>query len=117
MNLKTKAIISICSIIIILYLLPLIFASLANSQDGMGLMFISFFAINPILAIFLGAIAGTNVKKLWWIIPVFVLGFPLFIWIIFKSIIWELLIYSLGYLIIILIATLISMFFSKRANK
>ena len=80
-------------------------------------MFISFFALNPLLAVLLGILVGTDVKKLWWIIPTFVLGFPIFMWIIFTDIIWELLIYSVIYLILILIATLSSFFIKKRLSK
>ena len=110
----TKIYISIATILIVMLALPLYAVHFAKGYDGMGLILLSVFICNPLELIFLGVIAGTNVKQLWWIPILALLLFP----ILFGIVVWDCEIATLYlYSIMYLFPGMIAMFATHFARK
>ena len=81
---------------------------------GMAVCFILFFAINPLFSAVCGAIAGKNIKQLW-ALPIIIAGlFLAGTWLFFEMGEPAFLLYCGFYLVIGIIAMLISAFENKR---
>ena len=110
----TKICIAIATILLVFLCIPLYAVHFAQGYDGMGLLLILFFVGNPLELIFLGVIAGTNTKKLWWIPILALLVFPL----LFGLAIWDYEIATLYlYSIMYLFPGMIAMFATHFARK
>ena len=83
-------------------------------MNGMAICFILFFGVNPLFSIFSCILAGSDVKKLW-VLPIVTAGvFILGVWIFFDMGEPAFLLYSSAYLVIGIIAMLISGFIKRR---
>ena len=83
---------------------------------GMAVCFILFFAINPIFSVMCGVSAGKNIKQLWGL-PIIVAGlFLAGVWMFFEMGERVFLLYGSCYLVIGVIAMLISAFMNKRKS-
>ncbi len=83
-------------------------------MDAMGVCFILFFAINPLFSVACGVVAGVNVKQLW-PLPIITSGlFLAGVWLFFEMGEPAFLIYCFGYLLIGVVAMLVSAFFHKK---
>lgn len=81
-----------------------------------GNMLYSIFGVNPLFSIFSGILAGSDVKKLW-VLPIVTAGvFILGVWIFFDMGEPAFLLYSSAYLVIGIIAMLISGFIKEEEN-
>ena len=81
---------------------------------GMAICFLLFFAVNPIFSAVCGAYAGKNIKQLW-SLPIIVAGlFLAGVWLFFEMGESAFLLYCGCYLIIGIVAMLISSSVSKR---
>ena len=81
---------------------------------GMAICFILFFAVNPLFSVMCGAFAGKNIKQLW-VLPILTAGlFLAGAWLFFEMGEIAFLVYCGCYLIIGIIAMLISGFVNKR---
>ncbi len=81
---------------------------------GMAICFLLFFAVNPIFSAVCGAYAGKNIKQLW-PLPIVVAGlFLAGVWLFFEMGERAFLLYCGCYLIIGIVAMLISSFVNKR---
>ena len=81
---------------------------------GMAICFILFFAVNPLFSVVCGASAGKNIKQLW-VLPIITAGlFLAGAWLFFEMGEIAFLVYCCCYLIISIIAMLISAFVNKR---
>lgn len=115
---KNKILISILIIIVTMFILPLLIVNNIDSLSAMGWILIFFFIINPIISIGLGIYNGLELHKSYFI-PLLVFAvFPILYWIILQDVIYELFIYSTGYMIISFIAMLITtVIIKKKTNK
>lgn len=116
-----KILICITVILSVFLLIPTLVLTFANSDFGMGLFFILFFAINPVTIAVIGYISAAEIKKLWYMPLIASALFPLLHAVaIWDKPVWELYTYSLGYAIIgyaaMLISFLISKFISKKSK-
>ena len=110
----TKICIAMATILLVFLCIPLYAVHFAQGYDGMGLLLILFFVGNPLELIFLGVIAGTNTKKLWWIPILALLLFP----ILFGIVVWDYEIATLYlYSIMYLFPGMIAMFATHFARK
>ena len=81
---------------------------------GMAICFILFYAINPLFSVICGAFAGRNIKK-YWILPIIVaVLFLAGTWMFFDMGEPAFVIYCGCYLVIGIVAMLISSWLSKR---
>ena len=101
------------SALILMIGFPWLAVTFAGSA-GMAICFLLFFAINPLYAAVCGAFAGKNIKQLWEL-PIITAGlFLAGAWLFFEMGETAFLLYCGCYLIIGIIAMLISAFVNKR---
>lgn len=105
---KKKLLISIFVILVILLIIPLLAVNFAEGHDGMGIMMILFFVINPITTACLNFMVNNEIKKMWWLPVLFSILFLLTSWLVLKQVIYELIIYAVIYLFIGFIAMFIA---------
>lgn len=116
MSVKKKSCIVIVTMLIVMFILPLIAVRIVSSDVGMALCFILFFAVNPLMVIALSVMAGTELRKLWWIPLLAAVLFPVFFSIIVMELVKDLFIYSAVYLAVGLL-TMIGAHFGIKAAK
>ncbi|MBR7133668.1 MAG: hypothetical protein IKD04_09080 [Clostridia bacterium] len=86
MKAKYKLLISFSLIFAVMFLLPLTVLILeSDSRNDAGWLFMSFLQINPVLAVALGVLAGTDIKRLWFVPLVAVVIFLPFSLILIKE--------------------------------
>ena len=104
MSIVKRIIVVMTVIFAILLIAPLAVLNFANPMDGMGLMFLLFFAVNPVASIFVGILSGASVKKLWWTPLLFGVMFLLCCWLALQEIVLDLVVYAVIYLLLGMIA-------------
>ncbi len=114
MKTKRKIIISLLSIVVIMFLLPLLCSTVMNSRSASGLVFLMLFCINPVFLIDIGITAGTELKKLWFLPVLTAFLFPFLFWLAIWDIETDILIYSAIYLVVGLLAMFITSVISKK---
>ena len=111
-----KIIIAASAIITFMLLLPVAVDLLADSLSTMGYWLLSFFAINPAVAIALGIMAGSDVRALWWLPLVAPAVFPLLFAVAIGELVADLYIYSAIYLLLGYAAELVAAILFKRGK-
>ena len=81
---------------------------------GMAVCFILFFAVNPLFSVVCGAFAGKNIRQLWTLPMITAGSFLAGVWLFFEMGEPAFLLYCGCYLMIGMIAMLISAFMNKR---
>lgn len=99
---------------VVMLAFPWLAVMFIKGDGGMAVCFILFFALNPIYAICAGAYAGKDVKR-FWILPIITAVFFLTgAWLSFDMGEKAFILYALAYLLLGIIAMLISMFIKKK---
>ena len=103
---------------VIMLVFPWLAVTFIKGDDSMAVCFILFFAVNPIYAICSGAYAGKDIK-IFWPLPIITALFFLFgTWLFFsigeKAFEKAFILYAFGYLLLGIVAELISMFVKKK---
>ncbi len=101
-----KVLLSIAVLTVVMLILPILVIQFAPADAGMALCFILFFALDPVTVIGLGILAGTEIKRLWWIPLVSAIVFPLFFAIAIGELVPDLFLYSALYLCVGLLASI-----------
>lgn len=117
MKISTKIIITAITLILFMMVLPLLAIKLFPDWTGIGLWFISFLTVNPILVVCLSIMAGTEFRKLWWIPLAVAVLFPLLFGIAISDFVWDLYAYSAIYLPVGVLAMLGTHFGKKMTLK
>ncbi len=120
MKYTKKILLAIFVWVIFMLLLPILILRIASADAGMGLCFLLFFLLNPILIIFLGIISGTEIRKLWWIPVASAAVFPFFFAIAVQELIVELFFYSAIYLsagVLSMLGTHLGIKYAKKSRK
>lgn len=104
MSVKRKCYVALITLLIVMLILPLVAVRVASPDVGMGLFIILFFAVNPFTVFALSIMAGTDIKKLWWVPVLSSVVFPLCFWIVIMDIVVDLFVYSALYLVVGLLA-------------
>ena len=97
--------------------LPWLAIKFADGWAVTGLWMFAFFTVNPALVIGLSIMAGTELRKLWWIPLAVSALFPLLFGVAIGEFVWDLYVYSAIYLPIGLLAMLGTYFGMKIALK
>ena len=113
----TKIIITVASLILFMMILPWLAIKFADGWAVTGLWMFAFFTVNSALVIGLSIMAGTELRKLWWIPVAISALFPLLFGVAIGEFVWELYVYSAIYLPIGLLAMLGAHFGMKTALK
>lgn len=117
MKIKYKIISSIAVLLLVMLVFPLLVINFAEARDALGWVIILFLGVNPITSIILGILAGTDIRKLWWIPLVVAIAFPLLYWLVLKTVILELFVYSGMYLVVGIIVMFITKLIKKNVKK
>jgi len=112
-----KIIITVASLILFMMILPWLAIKFADGWAVTGLWMFAFFTVNPALVIGLSIMAGTELRKLWWIPLAISALFPLLFGVAIGEFVWDLYVYSAIYLPIGLLAMLGTHFGMKIALK
>ena len=112
-----KILLAALSLFVFMTLIPLLVVKFSPDWAGIGLWFLCFFAVNPILVIVLSIIAGTELGKLWWIPFGIAAAFPLLFGIAISDFVPDLYVYSAFYLPIGIAAMLGTHFGKQRVQK
>lgn len=87
------------SVLGFMLVLPLAVIKLSPAHFVTGFIMLLFFAVYPVMSAVLGALAGSDIKKLWWMPVAVALLFPLLFSLAVSEMVWELYIYSVIYLL------------------
>ena len=87
------------SVLGFMLVLPLAVIKLSPAHFVTGFIMLLFFAVYPVMSVVLGALAGSDVKKLWWMPVAVALLFQLLFSLAVSEMVWELYIYSVIYLL------------------
>ena len=112
---KKKVILWLIISAVIMLMLPWMAVTFIKGDGGMAVCFILFFGVNPIFSVILGAFAGSDRKHLWCLPAISPVLFLIGTWIFFDMGEIAFVIYAAAYLILGMIAMLISRFFHKRS--
>ena len=112
-----KIIITVASLVLFMMALPWLAIKFADGWAVTGLWMFAFFTVNPALVIGLSIMAGTELRKLWWIPVAISALFPLLFGVAIGEFVWDLYIYSAIYLPIGLLAMFGTHFGMKIAMK
>ena len=99
---------------VIMLVFPWLAVTFIKGDGGMAVCFILFFAVNPIYAICSGAYAGKDIKIFWSLPIITALFFLLGTWLFFSIGEKAFILYAFGYLLLGIVAELISMFVKKK---
>lgn len=110
MKRKTKALVSIGTILLTNLVLPRLFVWLAPADVGMALCFLLFFIGIPATDLFLGILAGSEMKKLWWIPVAAAVSFPFLFSLAMWELVMDLMVYAVFYLCIGVTAMVVTHF-------
>jgi len=105
-NTITKIIITVVSLLLFMMVLPRLAIEFGDGWAATGLWMFAFFTVNPALVIGLSIMAGTELRKLWWIPIAISALFPLLFGVAIGEFVWDLYVYSVIYLPIGLLAML-----------
>ena len=112
-----KFITAIFVILLTTLVFPLLIIHFVKGSAGMGFCFILFLAVDPLASICLGVMAGTEIKKLWWVPSIFALAFSIFFSLAVGGMVWGLFVYSGLYFASGILAMLGTYFGIKLVNK
>ena len=109
-----KILICIGSMLFTMLILPTLFLAWAQAEVVMALCFLLFFAVFPAQTLCFGLVAGTDMRKLWWLPVVGSMCFPFLVSLAFREMIWDLFVYSGIYLSVSLLAMAVMHLGKKR---
>lgn len=95
-------------------LLPWLAVTFAKGDNGMAVIFLLFFAVNPITAVLLGVFSGGNVRMAWFQPVLFAALFLLGTWVFFTMAEMAFVLYAAAYLILGYVAMLLAWCAAKR---
>ena len=108
MTLRSKPIIIGVAEAALLLPLPFLLLHFAQPHEAMGLLMLLFFIVNPAAAVCLGALAGWDIKRLWWGPPSFPPLFFVGYCTVLCEIVWDLLFYAVIYLVLGVLSAVVS---------
>ena len=103
--------------VIIMFALPWLAVTFINSDAGMAVCFVLFFAVNPLYAVILGVNAGKDIKSLWYLVLFPALLFLAGAWTFFSFRETAFILYAVIYLLLGTAAMLISAFIIKKKSE
>ena len=102
---------------VVMLAFPWLAVTFVKGDAGMAVCFLLFFAVNPLYSVLIGAFAGKDVKHLWSLPVISAVLFLIGTWIFFDMGETAFILYAAVYLIIGIMAMLISMFIRKKTQE
>lgn len=114
---KKNIILWLAASAVVMLAFPWLAVTFVKGDAGMAVCFLLFFAVNPLYSVLIGAFAGKDVKHLWSLPVISAVLFLIGTWIFFDMGETAFILYAAVYLIIGIIAMLISMFIRKKTQE
>lgn len=102
---------------VVMLAFPWLAVTFVKGDAGMAVCFLLFFAVNPLYSVIIGAFVGKDVKYLWSLPVISAVLFLIGAWIFFDMGETTFIMYATVYLVIGIMAMLISMFIRKKTQK
>ncbi len=114
---KKNIILWVAASAVVMLAFPWLAVTFVKGDAGMAVCFLLFFAVNPLYSVIIGAFAGKDVKHLWSLPFISAVLFLIGTWIFFDMGETAFILYAAVYLVIGIMAMLISMFIRKKTQK
>ena len=114
---KKNIILWLAASAVVMLAFPWLAVTFVKGDVGMAVCFLLFFAVNPLYSVIIGAFAGKDVKHLWSLPVISAVLFLIGTWIFFDMGEIAFILYAAVYLVIGIMAMLISMFIRKKTQK
>ena len=114
---KKNIILWVAASMAVMLALPWLAVTFVNGDAGMAVCFLLFFAVDPLYSVMIGVFAGKDVKHLWSFPVIAVVLFLIGTWIFFDMGETAFILYAVVYLVLGIVAMLISMFIRKRGQR
>ncbi|MDE6662249.1 MAG: hypothetical protein K2K46_02800 [Lachnospiraceae bacterium] len=102
---------------VIMLMFPFLAVTFIKADAGMAVCFIFFYAVNPIYSVVIGIFAGKDIKRLWSLPVISSILFLAGTWLLFDMGEIAFIMYAVVYLILGMLAMLVSMLISKKARQ
>ena len=102
---------------VVMLAFPWLAVTFVKGDAGMAVCFLLFFAVNPLYSVINGVYAGKDVKHLWSLPVISAVLFLIGTWIFFDMGETAFILYAAVYLVIGIMAMLISMFIRKKTQE
>ena len=102
---------------VVMLAFPWLTVIFVKGDAGMAVCFLLFFAVNPLYSVIIGAFAGKDIRHLWSLPVISAALFLIGTWIFFDMGETAFILYAAVYLIIGIMAMLISMFIRKKMQE
>lgn len=99
MKIVNKIIIFCSVVIFFMLLMPMIIINFSHLAVDTGFMISLLFLVYPIVSMGVGALAGTDIRRLWWMPLAMALAFPFLFSLAIFEMVWDFFIYSIMYLV------------------
>lgn len=113
---KKKVLIAVGLALLVFLLIPFLSVTFAG-MAGMSICLLLFFSVDPLVCAVIGAMAGTDIKRLWWLPVAAAAAMPLCFSLCVQEFIPELFIYAALYLIIGLVCMGVALSFKILQEK
>ena len=114
---KKNIILWLAASAVVMLAFPWLAVTFVKGDAGMAVCFLLFFAVNPLYSVIIGAFAGKDVKHLWSLPVISAVLFLIGTWIFFDMGETAFILYAAVYLVIGIMAMLISMLIRKKMQK
>ena len=114
---KKNIILWLAASAVVMLAFPWLAVTFVKGDAGMAVCFLLFFAVNPLYSVLIGAFAGKDVMHLWSLPVISAVLFLIGTWIFFDMGETAFILYAAVYLIIGIMAMLISMFIRKKTQE
>ena len=114
---KKNIILWLAASAVVMLAFPWLAVTFVKGDVGMAVCFLLFFAVNPLCSVINGAYAGKDVKYLWSLPVISAVLFLIGTWIFFDMGETAFILYAAVYLVIGIMAMLISMFIRKKTQE
>lgn len=114
---KKNIILWLAASAVVMLAFPWLAVTFVKGDAGMAVCFLLFYAVNPLYSVLIGAFAGKDVKHLWSFPIVSAALFLIGTWIFFDMGETAFILYAVAYLVLGIVAMLISMFIRKKTKK
>ncbi len=102
---------------VVMLVFPWLAVTFVNGDAGMAVCFLLFFAVNPLYSVIIGAFVGKDIQHLWSLPFISAALFLIGTWIFFDVGETAFILYAVVYLVLGIVAMLISMFIRKSAGR
>ncbi len=114
---KKNIILGIVVSTVVMLMFPWLAVTFVKGDVGMAACLFLFFSVNPLYSVIIGVFTGKNIRHLWSLPIISAMLFLIGTWIFFDMGETAFILYAVVYLVLAIVAMLISMFIRKRAQR